>query len=708
MAKDDPTSATAQTGLKAIDIDSSSLFMAVGVVAILMVMILPLKPIFLDLLLSTNITIGLVILMIAMYNSNPLDFSSFPSLLLVTTLFRLSLNIASTRLILLHGHEGPGAVGSVINSFGNFVVGGDYAVGMVIFLIMVLINFIVITKGSGRIAEVAARFTLDAMPGKQMAIDADLNSGLIDEEQAKARRKEISSQSEFYGAMDGSSKFVRGEAVAGLIIMAINILGGFFIGVIRQGMSLSDAATTYTLLTIGDGLVSQIPALIISTSAGIIVSRAASDVSMGKEFTQQFGMQPQALAVSSGIIILFGIIPGLPHIPFLALGTLVGGMAYLAFQTKAEKDIATDKEETEKKQAAELPDGSPETVESLLGLDALELEVGYGLIPLVDESQDGDLLERIRSIRRQFATEMGVIIPPLHVRDNLQLRPDQYVLQIRGVEAARGEVMVGYQMAMDAGGAKRKMEGIPTTEPAFGLPALWIQSDKKDEAQVAGYTVVDPSTVVATHLTEILRNQASELLGRQDTQKLLDHLAESQPKVVEELVPNLLTLGGVQKVLQNLLRERVSVRDLLTICETLADHAPLSKDPDILTEYVRQKLARSIIASFLDDQGNLPVLTLETRTEDILRESIRQTDQGTYLSLEPNLAQRLLEAIEATADKITGEGYQPIIITTAILRRHLRQLLERFMPQVLVLSHNELTTTTKIQSLGSIDINPKR
>ena len=698
---------TTATGLKAINIESSSLVVAVGVVAILMVMILPLKPIILDLLLSTSITIGLVILMIAMYNTNPLDFSAFPSLLLVTTLFRLSLNIASTRLILLHGHEGQGAVGAVINSFGNFVVGGDYAVGLIIFLIMVLINFIVITKGSGRIAEVAARFTLDAMPGKQMAIDADLNSGLIDEEQAKQRRKEISSQAEFYGAMDGASKFVRGEAVAGLIIMVVNILGGFFIGVIRQGMDLANAAETYTLLTIGDGLVSQIPALIISTSAGIIVSRAASDASMGKEFSKQFGMQPQALAVSSGIIMLFGLVPGLPHIPFLILGILMGGLAYMAFQAKAQEEISQQKEKEEKK-IAELPPGSPETVESLLGMDTLELEVGYGLIPLVDESQDGDLLERIRSIRRQFATEMGIIIPPLHVRDNLQLRPDEYVLQIKGVEAARGELMMGHHLAMDAGAAKRKIEGVPTTEPAFGLPALWIQPNRKDEAQVAGYTVVDPSTVVATHLTEILRSQAAELLGRQDTQKLLDHLAESHPKVVEELVPSLLTLGGVQKVLQNLLRERVSIRDLLTICETLADHAGMSKDPNILTEYVRQRLARSIIASFLDDQGNLPVLTLTTRTEDILRESIRQTEQGAYLSLEPNLAQRLLEAIEETAEKVTGEGHQPIIITTTILRRHLRQLLERFMPQILVLSHNELTATTKIQSLGSIDINPKR
>jgi len=698
--------ATPVTGLKAVNLEASSLLVAVGVVAILMVMILPLPTMILDLLLSLNITIGLVILLMSMYNTNPLDFSSFPSLLLVTTLFRLSLNIASTRLILLHGHEGPGAVGRVINSFGNFVVGGDFIVGFIIFMIMVLINFIVITKGSGRIAEVAARFTLDAMPGKQMAIDADLNAGLINEEQAKKRRSEISRQSEFYGAMDGASKFVRGEAVAGLVIMAINILGGFGVG-LRNGLAITDSLQVYTLLTIGDGLVSQIPALIISTSAGIIVSRAASDVSMGKEFTQQFGLQPQALAVASGIIMLFGMIPGLPHIPFLALGTLMGGLAYLAFQHKAADDLAQEQEEEGKKTAEPLP-GSPETVESLLSLDILELEVGYGLIPLVDEKQDGDLLERIRAIRRQFATEMGVIVPPLHVRDNLQLKPDEYVLQMKGVEATRGELMMGYLLAMNAGTAKREVEGIPTTEPAFGLPAIWIPAEGKDEAQVAGYTVVDPSTVVATHLTEVLRGQAAELLGRQDTQKLLDNLAQSHPKVVEELVPTLLPLGGVQKVLQNLLRERVSIRDLLTICETLADYAPKSKDPEILTEYVRQKLARSIIGGFIDAQGNLPVLTLSPRTEDILRESIQKTEQGAYLALEPNLAQRLLEAVEEMAEKITSQGHQPVIITTAMLRRHLRHLLERFLPQVVVLSHNELTTTSKIQSLGAVDINPKR
>jgi len=696
------------TGMKAVNLEMSSLLVAVGVVAILMVMIIPLPTIILDLLLSFNIAVGLLILLMSMYNTNPLDFSAFPSLLLITTLFRLSLNIASTRLILLHGHEGPGAVGHVIQAFGGFVVGGNFTVGIIIFLIMVLINFIVITKGSGRIAEVAARFTLDAMPGKQMAIDADLNAGLINEGEAKRRRSEISRQSEFYGAMDGASKFVRGEAVASLVIMVINIFGGLFIGAVLLNMQVGQAAETYTLLTIGDGLVSQIPALVISTSAGIIVSRAASDVSMGKEFIQQFGMQPQALAVSSGIIFLFGLIPGLPHIPFLLLGIGMGGVALLAFQkSAADKEAQTQEEEKQKKAAAPLP-GSPETVESLLPLDTLQLEVGYGLIPLVDETQDGDLLDRIRAIRRQFAMDMGMIIPPLHVRDNLQLKPDEYVLLLKGVEVARGEIMMGHLLAMDSGMAKRTIEGIPTMEPAFQLPALWISKEKKDEAQVAGYTVVDPSTVIATHLTEVLRTHADELLGRQDTQKLLDNLSKTHPKVVEELVPQLLPLGAVQKVLQNLLRERVSLRDLLTICETLADFAPMGKDPDILTEYVRQKLARSIVGSHTDDQGTLSILTLSTQIEDMVRESIQKTEQGAYLNLEPNLAQRILASTKELVEKVSGEGYQPIIICSPAIRRHFRRLMERFMPQVMVLSHNELTSQTKLQSLGTIEINPRR
>ena len=689
--------------------EASSLLVAGGVVGILMVMIIPLPTIILDLLLSLNITVGLLILLMSMYNTRPLDFSAFPSLLLVTTLFRLSLNIASTRLILLHGHEGSGAVGQVIQSFGNFVVGGSFAVGLIIFLIMVLINFIVITKGSGRIAEVAARFTLDAMPGKQMAIDADLNAGIINEQEAKQRREEISNQSEFYGAMDGSSKFVRGEAIASILIMVINILGGLMIGIFIQGMPILQAVETYTLLTIGDGLVAQIPALIISTSAGIIVSRAASDLSMGKEFVKQFGRQPQAIAVAAVIIFLFSLIPGLPNLAFMVLGLAMGALAYISFRATA----VTEEERREEEAAAEEAEeearpGAPETVEALLPLDVLELEVGYGLIPLVDESQDGDLLERIRAIRRQFALDMGMIIPPLHVRDNLQLKPDSYVLLLRGVEIARSDLMMGYLLAMDSGAAKREIDGIPTKEPAFGLPAVWITEDKKDEAQVAGYTVVDPSTVVATHLTEVLRNYADELLGRQDTQKLLDNLASTHPKVVEELVPGTLSLGQVQKVLQNLLRERISIRDLLSICETLADYGPGIKDPSILTEYVRQKLARSIVGNYVDENGALSVLTLSTQVEDVLRESLQQTDQGVVFNIEPNLAQKILESIQESVEKVSAQGYHPVIICSTAIRRHLRHLVERFMPHVMIISTNELSTKTSINSLGTIELVQRR
>jgi flagellar biosynthesis protein FlhA len=695
------------SGMKAISLDASSMVVAAGVVAILMVMIVPLPTFLLDLLLTISITIGIVILLMSMYNTNPLDFSSFPSILLLTTLYRLALNIASTRLILLHGHEGPGSVGHVIQSFGNFVVSGNYTVGLIIFLIMVLINFIVITKGSGRIAEVAARFTLDAMPGKQMAIDADLNAGLIDEAKAKARRAAISQEAEFYGAMDGSAKFVRGEAIASIIIMVINILGGLFIGAVIQGMDIFQALQTYTMLTIGDGLVSQIPSLIISTAAGIIVSRAASDMSMGAEFAKQFGMQPQALGVAAAIIGLFGLVPGLPHVPFLILAILLGTISYFTFKQKAQATAATAAEE-EKKKVEAPPPGAPETVDSLLPLDILQLEVGYGLIPLVDESQKGDLLERIRGIRRQFALDMGLVVPSLHVRDNLQIKPDEYVLLLKGVDIARGEVMMGYQLAMDSGTAKREIEGIPTKEPAFNLPALWISDNKKDEAQLAGYTVVDPSTVIATHLTEVLRTHADELLGRQDTQKLLDNLAKTHPKVVEELVPTGLPLGSLQKVLQNLLRERISIRDLLTICETLADYTTMTKDTSILTEYVRQKLARSIVSTLTDEEGKLSVLTLAHKIEDFIRESIQKTEQGVFLNMEPNLAQRVIEATQALVEKVTNEGYQPIILCSPVTRRHLRHLLERFMPQVIVLSNNELTGQTQIRSLGTIEVNARK
>jgi flagellar biosynthesis protein FlhA len=678
-------------------IDRTDIFMAIGVIGILLVMVIPLPSILLDILLSLSITLSLIILLTALYITNPLEFSTFPSLLLVTTLFRLSLNIASTRLILLHGNEGTGAAGQVIKSFGQFVIGGNYFVGFIIFTILVIINFVVITRGSGRIAEVAARFTLDAMPGKQMSIDADLNAGLIDEKEARKRRAVISREADFYGAMDGASKFVRGEAIAGILIILINIVGGFIIGVIQHKLSLLTAAQTYTVLTIGDALVAQIPALMISTAAGIIISRVASEYSMGKELSRQFKLQPQAIGLSAGILFLLGLIPGLPHLPFLGLSLLIGLSGYFVFKQQRKME----RKSTEEIQKTPLP-ASPEQVESLLTLDRLELEVGYGLIPFVDEEQKGDLLDRIRAMRRQFATELGIIIPALRVRDNLQLKPGEYRILIKGNEVARGEMMLGYVMALSPGEVKRTLDGIPTKEPVFSLPALWVQEKRKDEAQFAGYTVVDISTIMATHLSEVIRSHADELLGRQDVQKLLDRLAQQSPKAIEELTPHLLSLGVIQKVLQNLLRERVSVRDLLTIVETLADFATLTKDPDVLTEYVRQRLARSIVKQYETPEGILPLITLDQKMEDSLREKIQKAEYGSNLMIEPSLAQKILTSIHQTLDRVTHLNVQPVILCSPVLRRHLKRLLERFLPQIAVLSHSELTPQTKIQSLGTV------
>lgn len=680
-------------------IQQADLYLGGGVVSILLVMILPLPALLIDLLLSVSLTFSLIILLTSLYIKTPLEFSTFPSLLLMTTLFRLSLNIATTRLILLHGNEGTAAAGHVIRSFGHFVIGGNYFVGFIIFLILVIINFIVITKGSGRIAEVAARFTLDAMPGKQMSIDADLNAGLIDEKEARRRRAEISREADFYGAMDGASKFVRGEAVAGLLIMLINIVGGFLVGVLQHRMAFLEAGQTFTILTIGDGLVSQVPALMISTAAGIIVSRAASEHHMGKELGNQFRLQPQAITLSAGILFFLGLIPGLPHLPFLILSFLVGLLSYLVYQ--GQKRL--EKQQAEEARKVALP-SPPEQVESFLHLDRLELEVGYGLIPIVDEEQNGDLLDRIRSIRRQFALEMGVIVPPLRVRDNLQLKPGEYRILIKGNEVARGEMMPGYVMALSAGEVKRGLEGIPTQEPVFGLPALWLPEKRKDEAQFAGYTVVDISTIITTHLTEVLRSHADELLGRQDVQKLLDRLAQQYPKAVEELTPQLLSLGTIQRVLQNLLRERVSIRDLLTIVETLADYAPLTKDPDLLTEYVRQRLARTIVKQYETPEGVLPLITLDQHTEDMLRDRIQKGEYGVNLVLEPGLVQKMVTNLHQMLERMGQLNYQPVLLCSPVLRRHLKRLLDRLLPQVAVLSHTELPPHTKIQSLGTVTI----
>jgi flagellar biosynthesis protein FlhA len=677
----------------------SEILTVIGVVTILVVMIIPLPSILLDFLLALNITISITILLIAMYTLKPLDFYIFPPLLLVTTLFRLSLNVASTRLILLHGNEGALAAGRVIKSFGSFVVGGNYVVGMIVFIILVIVNFVVITKGATRIAEVAARFTLDGMPGKQMSIDADLNAGLIDENEAKERRMTITREAEFHGSMDGAAKFVRGDAIAGIIITLINVIGGFIIGVLQKKMSILSAAQNYTLLTVGDGLVSQIPALTISTAAGIVVSRAASEGTMGKDFGKQLSKYPKAVYLSALTVFFFGLIPGLPHIPFIMLSAIIAISVYV-FGKKTDslkKEIA----ETTKKE--EIDEG-PEPVEHLLMIDPLELEVGYGLIALVDREQGGKFLDRVRSIRRQFAIEMGMIIPPIHIRDNLQLNSSEYQILLKGVKIAGAELMVDHYLAMDPGDATRKIEGIETKEPAFNLPATWIPEARKEEAKLSGYTVVDDATIMATHLTEVLRKHASELLGRQEVQTLLDNLSKTYPKAVEELVPNLLSLGGVQKVLQNLLEERISIRDLLTIVETLADCATLTKDPDLLTEYVRNKMSRSFISPHIGEDGYLKLITMSQHVEDVLLKGIQKTEHGSYLSVDPNIADSIISSIKKEAEKAMSKNIQPILLTTPIIRRHLRKMIEYFVPSLMVLSQSELLSDVGFKAIGKVEL----
>lgn len=685
--------------------ESSDILMVLAFIGILMAMILPLHPIILDFFLALNISLAVVVLITTMYTQKPLDFSIFPSLLLMLTLFRLSLNVASTRLILLHGSEGPEAAGSIIMSFGAFVVGGNYVVGLIIFIILVLINFMVITKGAGRIAEVAARFTLDAMPGKQMAIDADLNAGMIDEIEAGERRAAIARESEFHGAMDGASKFVRGDAIAGIVITLINIGAGFVIGVVQQGMPLGEALTNYTLLTVGDGLVSQIPALLISAASGLLVSRSGADTKMGQAFAKHLFSSTTPVMVGAVVVFLIGVIPGLPTIPFMTLGLTMGTIAWYFLgqeeKKEEEKQQAIEKAQT---QAQEETPGKPEDVDHLLRLDTMELEVGYGLIPLVDKQQDGTLLGRIKAIRRQFATEMGIIVPPIHIRDNLNLSPAQYRLMIKGVETAGAELMVNHYLAMDPGGAAKKIDGIDTVEPAFNLPALWIPMSREEEAKFSGYTVVDNSTVIATHLTEIIRNNAHNLLSRQDVQHLLDNLAKTSPKVVEELVPNLLSVGAVQKVLQNLLRERVSIRDLLTIVETLADFAPAGKDPDLLTEYVRQRVAKGMLAPYLQPGKKLQVMTLDRRLEEILTKNIKRTDHGTYLALEPVLITEFVGAVSKQVEKLITLNTQPVLMTSPTLRRHVRRLIEPSLPNVFVVSHAEIVDDINLLAVGKVTL----
>jgi len=658
--------------------------LAAGLLVLLGVMLVPLPPLALDLFLSVSLALSVVILVVSVYVERPLDFSVFPSVLLITTLFRLGLNVASTKLILLRGDEGTQAAGRVIQAFGHFVVGGNYVVGFVVFLILVVVNFVVVTKGAGRIAEVAARFTLDAMPGKQMAIDADLNAGLIGEAEARARRREVAREADFYGAMDGASKFVRGDAVAGLVITGINILGGFAVGVLQKGMPAAEAAQTYTVLTIGDGLVAQIPALLVSTAAGIVVTRTGAAADMGREITRQVVVNPKALAAAAGILAVLGAVPGLPHLPLLLMAAAAGGLAYAVSRKAAPAEAPPAPE----------PARDEPRPETFLELNPLAVEIGYGLIPLVD-GPGGDLLQKVRATRRQVARELGFVVPPVHIRDNLQLRPHEYSILVRGVEAARGELMMGYWLAIGQGRGER-VDGIPTKEPAFGLPAWWVEESQVERAQLAGCMVADPATVLATHLTETIRRHAAEILTRSEVQSLLDSVAKVYPRIVDELIPTHMTLGGVQRVLQNLLRERVPLNDLVSILETLLDHAPATKDHEVLTEYVRQALARHIAKQHAGPDGVLYVLSLDPRLEGALVQAMGGEP------LPPEAVARLVKGVEAGLDTFQARGARPVVLVSPQVRRFLRRVFEKVLPSVSVLSTSEVPPAVRISSVGVI------
>ena len=673
----------------------SDIVVALAIITIIIMMIIPLPPFLLDLLLSVNITIALVIIMVAVYNIEPLDFSVFPSLLLITTLFRLALNVSSTRLILLDGYAGE-----VIMAFGNFVVGGNAVVGFIIFVILIIIQFLVITKGSERVAEVAARFTLDAMPGKQMSIDADLNSGAITDAEAHQRRKNIQREADFYGAMDGASKFVKGDAIAAIIIIVINIVGGFIIGMVQRDLGALEALQTYTLLTVGEGLVNQIPALLISTATGIVVTRAASESNLGHDLTDQLFNNPRVFYIVSGVLAVMGLVPGLPMVPFLSLSAICFLVAYILQTTQkhAEKSQINDKEEQEKEEVRK-----PENIVSLLQIDTMELEIGYSLIPMVDVSQGGDLLDRVVMIRRQCALELGLIVPTIRIRDNIQLKPNIYVIKLKGIEIAKGELLLDHYLAMNPGTVFEEIVGIETVEPAFGLPALWIPEATRENAELAGYTVVDPVSVLATHLTEVIKAHAAEVLGRQEVQTLIDAVRQSNPAVVDEVTPNLLSIGDIQKVLAKLLRERISIRDMVTILETLADYAQITKDTELLTEYVRHSLARQISRQYA--QNNiLTCLTVDVQLENKIMGAVQRTESGSYVALEPHVLQAIIGSISSELPKITNIGYQPIVLTSPAVRGYFHKLIERSAPNLIVLSYAELETKVEVQALGMVRI----
>jgi len=664
------------------------------IIMLLAMMILPLPAIALDALFSFNIALSILVLLVGLQTSKPLDFIAFPTILLVTTMLRLSLNVASTRVVLTEGHTGPDAAGKVIEAFGHFLIGGNYTVGIVVFIILTIINFVVVTKGAGRIAEVGARFTLDAMPGKQMAIDADLNAGLIGEEEARKRRKEIGQEAEFYGAMDGASKYVRGDAVAGILVIVINILGGLIVGMIQHDLSFADAVKNYTLLAIGDGLVAQIPALIISVAAGVVVSRVADDRDIGNQLTEQLFANPRAIYITAAIIAGLGLIPGMPHFAFLLLAGLLAGVAYMA-----EKKQQTQEAEPEKSPAP-VVDSPEASWDDVMPVDVIGLEVGYRLIPLVDVAQGGDLLKRIKGLRKKFAQEVGFLPPPIHIRDNLELRPAGYRITLKGVEIGSGESFPGQYLAIDPGNVTGPLSGTATTDPAFGLPAVWIEAGMRDQAQAMGYTVVDTSTVIATHLNHMITSHAAELLGRQEVQQLLDHVGKESPKLVEDLVPKALSLSSVQKVLQNLLVEGVHIRDMRTIIETLSEHGPRIQDTDELTSLVRIQLGRAIVQQLFPSGNEVPVMTLDHNLERLLMQALQASANG-GAAIEPGLAETLSTQTANAAKQQEQMGLAPVLLVPGSLRTALSKFLRRAAPRLRVLSHEELpdTKTIRVTSL---------
>ena len=664
------------------------------IVMILAMMVLPLPPFLLDILFTFNISMAIMVLLVAMNTLKPLDFASFPTVLLISTLLRLSLNVASTRVVLLQGHTGPDAAGKVIESFGHFLVGGNYAVGIVVFAILVVINFMVITKGAGRIAEVGARFTLDAMPGKQMAIDADLNAGLIGEDEARRRRAEVAQEADFYGAMDGASKFVRGDAVAGIIILAINLIGGFVVGVLQHNLDLAAAAKTYTLLAIGDGLVAQIPALVISTAAGLVVSRVTSNENIAQQLVKQLFTSPQVLILTSGIVGMMGMIPGMPHLAFLLLAGAMGWFGYFILR-RAKRELEQPVVETVSAQPSEAPEASWEDVSQV---DVLGLEVGYRIISLVDKAQDGDLLRRIKGIRKKFTQEMGFLPPSVHIRDNLELRPNAYRITLKGAEIGTGEAYSSMLLAINPGNANGVLEGLQTQDPAFGLPATWIETDLRDNAQAMGYTVVDAGTVVATHMSHLIHTHAAELLGRQELQQLLDHVAKVAPKLIEDLVPKLLPLSTVQKVMQNLLDEGMHIRDMRTILETLVEHATRTQDASVLTGLVRVALGPAIVQQFYPSAQELQVIGMDKELEHVLSQAIQA---GGGSAIEPGLANTLLREAQNAAHAQEQLGLPTVLLVPGQIRDLLARFLKRSLPQLKVISQEEVPgfKTVRVTSL---------